>query len=98
MERSGSGGMKAGDVDGGCGGALACCLTGSGVDSAACCCGRAAGSCVAAGAGELEGADVEERSKASEACAFGSGGGSSFFAVRVASSGETRSTVIGSAV
>src|SRR5712671_2014567 len=96
MERSGSGGMKAGngDVDGGCGWALACCLTGRGVDSAACCCGGAVAGSVA-GAGELEAVDLEERSKASEGCAFGSG--FAFSGIR-ASSGETRSTVIGSAV
>ena len=48
-----------------------------------------------AGAGELEGADFEERSKESEGSVFGAGSGSAFFA---ASSGETISTVIGSAV
>ncbi len=60
----------------------------------ACFCG-----CVAAagpaGAGELEGADFEERSKESDGSVFGVGSGSAFFA---ASSGETISTVIGSAV
>src|SRR5258708_1490628 len=87
--------MKAGDgdVDGCCGWALAGCLTGRG-DIAACCCGGAVAGSVA-GAGVLEAADFEERSKASEGCAFGSG---LAFSGIPASSGETRSTVIGSAV
>src|SRR5450759_5694818 len=92
MERSGSGGTKpgTGDVDSGGGWTLACCLTGRGVDSAACCCGHPA-----AGSGGLEAVSFEERSKASEGCAFG---GASFPGDGVASSGETISTVIGSAV
>src|ERR1035437_1137323 len=100
MERSGSGGTKAGtgDVAGSCGCALACCVLGDRVvDSAACFCGRMAWSWGEAGSVEPDAAGFEERSKASEGCAFGAGSGSSFFAVGAASSGETISTAIGSA-
>jgi hypothetical protein len=71
------------------------CGFGDGVDSAACCGGRVTAACAAAGSGEPEAADFEDRSKASEGCAFG---GSSYFGIGVSSAGETRSTVIGSAV
>ena len=64
-------------------------------DSAACFCGCGVAVAAATGAGELEGADFEERSKESEGSVFGVGIGSAFLA---ASSGETISTVIGSAV
>ncbi len=64
-------------------------------DSAACFCGCGVAVAGTAGAGELEGADFEERSKESEGSVLRVGTGSAFFA---ASSGETRSTVIGSAV
>jgi hypothetical protein len=66
-----------------------------GDDSAACFCGCGVAVAAATGAGELEGADFEERSKESEGSVLGVGTVSAFFA---ASSGETRSTVIGSAV
>src|SRR6476661_4324462 len=90
MERSGSGGTKAGacDADDGDWGAGCRFVMGGGVGSAACCCGSAADS----GRGEI--LSFSERSKASERCGFG---GSAFSGSGVASV-ETISTAIGSAV
>ena len=88
------------------------CGVGDGAGSAACCCGRAADGCGPAGVGEAAG--TAEAAGAGEASVFegrptasggfvfgsavGSGGGSCFVGSGGASAGETRSTVIGSAV
>src|ERR1700675_1039501 len=112
--RSGCGGTKLGarEVAGGCGcgcagaGCLTGCVAGGaacfGVSAASFCGGAVASSGAAAGAGGGGGggADFEERSTASEGSCFGSSGfgGASSLGGAPTSAGETRSTVIGSAV
>ena len=71
-------------------------------DDAACFCGGFVSACCgAAGGGEFGAAACEARSKESEACSFGEGGGSGCFSAScfsVTSSGVTRSTAMDSAV